>query len=281
MQRKNNVREHRFFLHMIIFLAGIVVTLTTLLLSSGNYIIEAVKTTGLTLGATLITTSIFAAIYQKYGLSELTALEREIRQGLLVHKDAIESGILAVYRDRRSIERHEWTDFIARAKNVIWLYGMAEAGYAEDSGVPPILRNLARRKGEIRILLLDPDSQAAKEIDVDERGDGRGLPGRIARARDQFKAMRESGNNHEKRSSVNYGEYIRIHTYARHPQTSIVRSDDEMYITLYLRYQPGNSCVTLRIRRVPGGIFELYEEHFNRMWESSGSIDERSERGAS
>jgi len=229
-------KQYRFLLHIVILLAGIISVAVAFLVSKDGDYAGLVKTILLSLGTTVIVSSLVAILYQKYGLSELHQIEQEIRQRLTVHQDATEAGILAVYRNRRSINRAEWTRFIEKARRVVWLYGMAEAGYADDDEVREILCNLVEMGGKVRILLLNPTSHVSREIDQEEGGSGDGLPGRISKARDQFVRIR---NNNQLTK-----EHVEIRTYDCYPQVSIVRSDDQMLVTPYLRYLPGDTCPT-------------------------------------
>src|SRR5579859_5801628 len=72
------------------------------------------------------------------------------------------------YADRGLVTRHQWNSLIGDASAELWLYGMAEFGYASDDAVPGILARAARRGCQIRILLLNPQSPLTEVIDRDE-----------------------------------------------------------------------------------------------------------------
>lgn len=69
--------------------------------------------------------------------------------------------IVAAYAMRGLIPRPKWNDTIRNAREHLWLYGMAELGYALDDEVPTIVAEAAQRGCDIRVLLLDPASSGA------------------------------------------------------------------------------------------------------------------------
>jgi len=260
MQNAESEKQHRFLLHIIILLIGIVaVTLAFVVSREGSYTL-LIRTVLLSLGTALAVSSSVAILYQKLQLSELQQVELRILKRLTVHQDATKAGIVAVYRNRSAIPNPDWTDFIAEARQVVWIYGMAVGGFAKDEKVPDVLRNLAQMGGEVRILLLAPESQLAGQIDKEEGGDGSGLPGRIYRSRAKFTTMQ---NQNEATKT-----HVKIATCDCYPQVSIIRSDDQMLVTPYVRFLEGDMCPTFRLQRVRDGIFDFYVKHFERLWES-------------
>lgn len=206
------------------------------------------------------------AIIASYFVFKLSELTNEIRQGLRIIKDTSEVGIVEVYQSRSTIHSPKWSEFIGKAKKVIWLYGIAEGRYAEDKSTSEILEKLTNKKDnvDIRILLLDARSQVAKKLDKEEGGIGAGVIGIVTRALEQFKSIKNKDKNCK--------DKIKIRVYDFYPQVSIVRADDQILVTHYLRYLPGNSCVTYLIRNVPNGIFKYYRDHFEEMWENSSEF---------
>lgn len=208
------------------------------------------RAAGVSTGVTLVTTAVIAFLYQTFGFGT----DRRIQA------DAGKTGIVAIHRDRTNISGAEWTNFISRAQRTIWLYGIAEHGFSEDLNVPPILTRVATRTdGDVRILLLDPDFDLPQAIDREQGGPGNGLPGRIATALTRFTKMKDSAGT----------DGLSIGLYRNYPQVSVVRADDRMLVTHYLRYQAGNTSMTLLIERRPGGVFESYVEHFEGMWRAA------------
>ena len=60
------------------------------------------------------------------------------------------------YPSRGLIGREKWNAIVRGIGEHLWLYGMAEHGYAEDDEVPRIMEEAAAAGCDIRVLLLDP-----------------------------------------------------------------------------------------------------------------------------
>lgn len=80
----------------------------------------------------------------------------------------LDSDVITSYATRGEIARPEWNKMIAGSTEQLWLYGMAEFGYAVDDEVPGILAEAAAGGCEVRVLLLDPDYPGVPEIDAEE-----------------------------------------------------------------------------------------------------------------
>lgn len=161
------------------------------------------------------------------------------------------------YSGRGLISRDQWNTIIRGTSDQLWLYGMAEFGYATDDDVPGILAEAASAGCDVRILLLHPDSPAAADVDADEGNPAGTLPVRIRASLAKFLPMRQPG--------------IEIRTYRTHPTVSIVRGDNAMLVTPYLRYTLGSNSPTFEFTADSApGMFGRYERHFNSMWVNSG-----------
>jgi hypothetical protein len=80
--------------------------------------------------------------------------------GLLSRYGAAET--VRPYTDRGLVTRQQWNAIIGRARSQVWLYGMAEYGYATDGDVPGILASVTSRGCRVRVLLLNPDSPGTR-----------------------------------------------------------------------------------------------------------------------
>jgi len=119
---------------------------------------------------------------------------------------------------------------------------MAELGYALDDAVPGILEEASGNGCEIRVLLLDPDYVGIADIDSDEDSPSGTLAARIHSALTRFHQI---GNK--------CGPTMQIRVYNAFPTVSIVRGDDHMIVTPYLRFplaatRQALNCATLRRR---------------------------------
>ena len=160
------------------------------------------------------------------------------------------------YADRGHITRRQWNDIIAGTTTEVWLYGMAEYGYATDDDVPAILAASAARGCRIRILLLHPASKAAAGIDHDEGHPPGTLAARIRAALAHFGSMRRE-----------CGDLMDIRVYDGHPTVSVVRGDNRLLVTPYLRYFVGSNSPTFELRadRAPK-MFARYARQFENTW---------------
>jgi hypothetical protein len=140
------------------------------------------------------------------------------------------------YADRGLISRQQWNDIIQGSTSHLWLYGMAESGYATDDDVPAIISDAAAAGCQVRILLLDPQYQGAAQIDADEGSPLGTLTTRIRAALARFTQIREA-----------VGPQMQLRTYDTHPTVSVVRGDNRMLVTPYLRFSIGSNSPTFEL----------------------------------
>jgi hypothetical protein len=166
------------------------------------------------------------------------------------------------YSGRGLISREQWNEIISGAGSHLWLYGMAEFGYATDDEVPAILAEAAGAGCDVRVLLLDPDCPAAVAVDADEGSPPGTLPARIRASLARFTAMRDDC------------PAIKIRVYDTHPTVSIVRGDESMLVTPYLRYFLGGNSPTFALTEQSApGLFARWGKHFESMWNNSREQD--------
>jgi transcriptional regulator with XRE-family HTH domain len=164
------------------------------------------------------------------------------------------------YADRGLITRQQWNDIIDGSAERLWLYGMAEFGYASDDRVPGILTAAVARGCDVRVLLLDPDYPATGQIDADEGSPAGTLAARTRAALARFLRMQEACES----------DHLQIRVYDAHPSVSMVRSDDRMLVTPYLRFFIGSNSPTFEIHDgTAPTMFGRYEQHFRDTWENS------------
>lgn len=166
------------------------------------------------------------------------------------------------YSGRGLIAREQWNGIIGGATRHLWLYGMAEQGYANDDAVPGILAEAVGAGCSVRVLLLDPDCPAAEAVNADEGSPAGTLPARIRAALAEFGAMRDACPG------------ISVRVYDAYPTASIVRGDGEMLVTPYLRYFFGGNSPTFALTAESAPVmFARYERHFESMWNNSRERD--------
>ena len=161
-----------------------------------------------------------------------------------------------LYAARELITREQWNGIIAEAHEAILLYGMAEYRYAFDAEVPNILSGATAAGCEVRVLLLDPGLSDIAQIDQTEGNPAGTLSSRIRAALERFQEIAES-----------CGPRMQVRTYHTAPSVSIVRGDDRMFVTPYVRHLIGRSSPTHELRRAAdGGAFDRYAEHVDNVW---------------
>lgn len=160
------------------------------------------------------------------------------------------------YADRGLVTRDQWNSIIHGTTRELWLYGMAEYGYATDADVPAILKRATVRGCQVRVLLLSPDSPASGAIDRDEGHSVGTLAARTRAALARFAVMRRQ-----------CGPRMRIRIYDGYPTVSVVRGDDAMLVTPYMRFFIGSNSPTFEFRaREAPRMFTRYNRHFESTW---------------
>jgi len=171
---------------------------------------------------------------------------------------ALHSGeAVTPYADRGLITRDQWNGIIRGTTSHLWLYGMAEFGYATDDEVPAIVGETAAAGGEVRVLLLSPDYADIADIDASEGSPPGTLESRIRAALARFSEMRAA-----------FGGRPELRVYDTHPTVSVVRGDGEMLVTPYLRYFIGSNSPTIGLSEGSAPkMFGRYARHFQHMWD--------------
>ena len=160
------------------------------------------------------------------------------------------------YAGRGDVSRDQWNGIINSAEQHLWLYGMAEYGYATDDDVPVILAEAVGAGCDVRVLLLSPDYPEMDEIDADERHPGGTLIMRIRASLAKFSWMRDE-----------IGPQVKIRTYCTQPTVSIVRGDGHLIVTPYIRFLIGSNSPTFEIASESAPkMFSRYVRHFDDMW---------------
>lgn len=170
-----------------------------------------------------------------------------------------ESGGVTPYADRGLVTRDQWNAIIAESSRDVWLYGMAEHGYATDDEVPGLMQAATAGGCQVKVLLLSPDYPGIEAIDADEGCPPGTLSARIRASAARFTAMRDE-----------CGGKLELHYYDTHPTASVVRGDSRMLVTPYLRYFAGVNSPTLELTSTSARkMFARYAKHFTFMWDIS------------
>jgi hypothetical protein len=165
--------------------------------------------------------------------------------------------VVKPYADRGLITRQQWNGLIGSAASELWLYGMAEFGYASDDEVPRILAAATAKGCRVRVLLLNPAYPGSATIDADEGSPPGTLASRTRAALARFRQMQ-----------IACGEKMQIRIYDAHPTVSVVRGDGRMLVTPYLRFFVGSNSPTFELgSAATARMFDRYERHFEDTWD--------------
>jgi hypothetical protein len=169
--------------------------------------------------------------------------------------DSMGDSSVISYTDRSLVTRDQWNGIIRGASDCLWLYGMAEYGYASDPATHGIIRDAVAARCSVRVLLLDPEYAATRDIDADEGNPAGVLAARIGAALDLFAKMRDDVPE------------MQIRVYDRHPSVSVVRGDGRMMVTPYLRFFTMSKSPTFELTSEGGAaMFARYAAHFDDAW---------------
>lgn len=165
-------------------------------------------------------------------------------------------GTAGTYATRGEVTREKWNAIIAGSISHLWLYGMAEFGFASDPEVPGIMAAAASRGCDIRVLLLDPDYPGTTELDIEEGNPPGTLGPRIRAALATFQQMQ-----------ADCAPNMAIRVYGARPTMSVVRGDSRMLLTPYVRFFIGRNSPTFELGAGrTGTVFDHYARHVDHVW---------------
>jgi transcriptional regulator with XRE-family HTH domain len=168
--------------------------------------------------------------------------------------------IVAAYPHRALLPPASWWRMFEGASERIDLLGYAMLHLPDQH---PDLMRLLDDKGvhgcKIRIALADPEAPTVVQRDDEERLE----EGLLHRIRTSIKYYGELGDA--------AGVELRLHGTPLY--NSVFRFDNEMLVTPHLYRLPGSKAPLLHLRRRnPGGMFDTFADHFDRVWNESGPL---------
>jgi len=214
----------------------------------------------LNVGATLVSSAGISYLYQRFGTNSLSHYLEELLRSFSITQRAMQLGIREMWRERRHIPNDMWNSFTGAGTREVWLMGMAEFGFSEDPKFKQIVLRGAAKGCNYRFLLMDPTSSAVNEVDNKEGGNKQ-LHGRIKGALRGFSDMQSLTKGLKGKVE------LRVHPNV--PQASIIRSDDNLLVTPYMFYRPGNSSFTMQVYKTSDGIFDHYTKFFDDVWDKA------------
>ncbi|MGH9211090.1 MAG: XRE family transcriptional regulator [Acidimicrobiales bacterium] len=176
-------------------------------------------------------------------------------------EEAVAVELANVYPHRSSVPPELWRRLLGRATQRISV--LAYAGlflYEQQPQIVKVLRHKAEAGVQVRLLLGDPTSMAARARD-EESGGADDLMGKMRRAQAHFRPL-----------ATHSGITIRLHRTTLY--NSIYRFDDEMLVHSHLYGLPAAHAPVVHLRQVPfGELFELYLRSFEHIWQDAELAD--------
>lgn len=215
----------------------------------------------ISIGSTLIATSLLAYLYQQLGARTLTDQLGEIHGSLELMRKSLESGIINLWQERRHIPSNTWNDFTKVARQEVWLFGVAEYGFAADEAFHEIMAQGVSRGCTYKILLLDSASPSAKYWDDRDKT----VPSKIRAATEKFTELIAQNQGKPGR--------IEMRVYDEVPSVSIIRADGQMIVTLYISCLRGDDSPTILVQSVHDGLFARYARQFDRTWAAARIVE--------
>lgn len=168
---------------------------------------------------------------------------------------SVPTEFVGLYAHRADTPNELWLDLLKGANDKIDLFANASLFLPEDNPEAiSIIKKKASAGVQIRVLLGDPSSEAAKLRGYEERL-FEGIPGRIQMALAYYRPL----------LGVD-GIEFRLHATSLY--NSIFRYDDEMLVNQHIYGTYGYIAPILHLRRKPGGdLFDTYMRSFDRIWD--------------
>lgn len=162
---------------------------------------------------------------------------------------------VGLYAHRADTPNELWLNLLKAATERIDLFANASLFLPEDN--PEAIATIKKKAAadvRVRILLGDPNSEAAKLRGYEERL-FEGIPGRIQMALAYYRPLLDVD-----------GVEFRLHATSLY--NSIFRYDNEMLINQHIYGTYGYIAPTLHLRKKPNGdLFDTYMRSFDRVWD--------------
>jgi transcriptional regulator with XRE-family HTH domain len=168
--------------------------------------------------------------------------------------------LVEIYGYRADLPTERWSALIAEATERIDLLGYAlRFLFESDPRLAGLLAEKAKEGCQVRIALIDPDCAEARRRDEEEEMGG-GLLANATRSLRELSALMEQP-----------GAEVRQHASPLY--NSLLRSDEQMFVTPHLWATPGYAAPLLQLARVHlDGPFDRFATHFEEVWRRSTPV---------
>jgi hypothetical protein len=163
--------------------------------------------------------------------------------------------LVGLYAHRADTPDELWLDLLKGARERIDLFANASLFLPEENPEAiSIIRKKAGAGVQVRILLGDPSSEAAKLRGYEERL-FEGIPGRIQMALAYYQPLLDVDG-------------VEFRQHATSLYNSIFRYDDDMLVNQHIYGTYGYIAPILHLRKTPGAdMFDTYMRSFDRVWD--------------
>jgi len=168
---------------------------------------------------------------------------------------SVPAEFVGLYAHRADTPNELWLELLKGANDRIDLFANASLFLPEDNPEAiSIIKKKASAGVRVRVLLGDPNSEAAKLRGYEERL-FEGIPGRIQMALAYYRPLLDVD-----------GVEFRLHATSLY--NSIFRYDNEMLVNQHIYGTYGYIAPILHLRKKPGGdLFDTYMRSFDRIWD--------------
>lgn len=188
------------------------------------------------------------------------------------------AGVTKVFLERdKDIPAAKWHEVIRGAKRECNILGIALHGWVEDTETEPAIKECVAKCVPIKILFLDPESNAAKIRQKEERA-RRDTIHEIAHAIKRFWEIREDLPDEQR-------ERLDLRIYDNTPSCSIIWTNNQMVVTNYVVSVPNvrsPGCIIsdispstglfVKLRKDKRCLFDVYRDNFNTVFKASREL---------
>lgn len=237
------------------------------------------------IAATCITVLILAWVYsivggeplqqeinnlKKVGQQNTEEIKNQIstfKQIIKVTKSGLDAGLIEVIPERQESARDKWhelissNEFFPKRVDVLGKVMKRVVSSLTNKNERAKLINLIENGCDIRILILDPEGDAAKKRMQHDPGD-------IGRGTFPLEDLKDAIDDIKEQIKGTKGSFI-LKCYDITPYCQILRIGEQMLATNYLYKKSGRYCPTFFLQENPSGkLFNIYMDHFESIIKS-------------
>jgi|GEM_PF-5507264 len=239
--------------NIIVFLIGVILIIVGVLLGlakddTGNiiYIASLLQTVLISVGASLLATSIASFLTNRYLMKT-----NEI-------KEIIDDwGLLNIY-EKKEIMNETANKYLEKCEEELDIVAVGMGGYINAQG--PVLKDKLRQGIHMRIIACNPNSEQLEQREKDETSDGGGQSsGSMCQSIIELIRWKSNVQSEFPEAKIE----IRFHN--TYPGFSYLRIDDHCFISANLYFIQSQYNMAFEFGKKRQG-FKCYDGYFNRLW---------------